>query len=344
LRDHAPSSCRWCEIIPDGAPRRHWKHQAKAGAWHLITDGPDLMARLPRQAHFVTVLTYHLAGDRPTDYTGPLYWEHDSDDPAQALEDLRRCVQVLDVEYACLLEAVHVWHSGGRGYHITIPPMVIGAEAGHPQLPRLYRGMIEALFPAAITPTLDRSVYSGGQGRMWRLPNRWRSDTGRHKVPLAMREVLHRGYAELEALTQHPRKGRYWPEDAELSPCPELVKLYQQTVATIGRTATTPTPAYAGERIREGQRNATLCSLAGSMRRRGMSAEAIAAALHIENQARCEPPLGDEEIAGIAKSVGRYAPAPQRDPTSHWGDYWEQRQRAYNERLRLPLMEVQARG
>lgn len=58
--------------------------------------------------------------------------------------------------------------------------------------------------------------------------------------------------------------------------------------------------------IPEGNRNATLASLAGTMNRRGMSKVAIVAALHAENQARCDPPLDDEEVEGIAASIGRY--------------------------------------
>lgn len=63
-----------------------------------------------------------------------------------------------------------------------------------------------------------------------------------------------------------------------------------------------------GAPIVEGARNDTLASLAGTMRRRGMSPAAIEAALIAENAARCRPPLSDREVRGIAASVGRYAP------------------------------------
>lgn len=58
--------------------------------------------------------------------------------------------------------------------------------------------------------------------------------------------------------------------------------------------------------IPDGQRNQTLTSLAGSMRRRGMSMAAMEAALLTENIARCRPPLSDEEVRAIAASVARY--------------------------------------
>jgi hypothetical protein len=68
----------------------------------------------------------------------------------------------------------------------------------------------------------------------------------------------------------------------------------------------------AGEAIPEGKRNAHMASLAGSMRRRDMTAEAIQAALLAENSKRCNPPLDDEEIKNIAASVSKYQPSAEQ--------------------------------
>jgi Bifunctional DNA primase/polymerase, N-terminal/Primase C terminal 1 (PriCT-1) len=74
--------------------------------------------------------------------------------------------------------------------------------------------------------------------------------------------------------------------------------------------------------IPTGGRNSTLMSLAGTMRRRGMTLDEIAAALSVVNQRRCTPPLSDEEVERITKSAGRYAPASQdrtpRRPRIRW--------------------------
>lgn len=77
-------------------------------------------------------------------------------------------------------------------------------------------------------------------------------------------------------------------------------------------------PAASSE-IPSGQRNTTLASLAGSMRRRGMTESSIALALRSENAERCKPPLQDKEVEKIARSVGRYEPAatkpaPEAEP------------------------------
>lgn len=58
--------------------------------------------------------------------------------------------------------------------------------------------------------------------------------------------------------------------------------------------------------IPSGQRNATLASLGGAMRSRGMSQRSIESALLVENQHRCNPPLRISEVHNIAASIGRY--------------------------------------
>jgi hypothetical protein len=65
-----------------------------------------------------------------------------------------------------------------------------------------------------------------------------------------------------------------------------------------------------------GFRNATLASLAGSMRRRGAAPESIESALQTENAVHCDPPLSTDEVSKIAVSVSRY-PAESDDP---WPD------------------------
>lgn len=74
------------------------------------------------------------------------------------------------------------------------------------------------------------------------------------------------------------------------------------------RAAEVKRAAPVGETIKDGERNATLISLAGSMRYRGFSEDAIYKALQIENQGKCKPPLPDHEVEGIAKSAGKYTP------------------------------------
>lgn len=58
--------------------------------------------------------------------------------------------------------------------------------------------------------------------------------------------------------------------------------------------------------IATGSRDQTLTSIAGSMRRKGLTAEEIRPALAAVNARRCKPPLADRDIDRIATSVARY--------------------------------------
>lgn len=71
-----------------------------------------------------------------------------------------------------------------------------------------------------------------------------------------------------------------------------------------------PAPSV-GDMIHPGSRNATLLTLAGTMRRRGMSQGAIEAALSVENFTRCVPPIEENEVRAIAHSAARYTPPTQ---------------------------------
>ena len=75
---------------------------------------------------------------------------------------------------------------------------------------------------------------------------------------------------------------------------------------------------HPADRFTEGSRNSALTSLAGTMRRRGMSEEAMTAALLVDNAQRCVPPLPDHEVRRIAQSVARYAPAAAARSAHGW--------------------------
>lgn len=72
--------------------------------------------------------------------------------------------------------------------------------------------------------------------------------------------------------------------------------------------ASSPTGNTVSATVPEGKRHITMVSLAGTMRRRGLTASEIRACLATINTSRCAPPLPDDEIARIAESVGNYLP------------------------------------
>jgi len=101
------------------------------------------------------------------------------------------------------------------------------------------------------------------------------------------------------------------PEELALAPFPATM-LQGLSNPTWGARQRGAGPDDAA-RIPEGERNVTLTSLAGTMRRRGMTEDEIGAALLVANAARCEPRLAEDEVRRIAASISHKEPGPQRE-------------------------------
>jgi hypothetical protein len=89
--------------------------------------------------------------------------------------------------------------------------------------------------------------------------------------------------------------------------------LLEYIAATRDRPRAASKAAPGSERIPKGKRNDHLASLGGTMRKRGMSREAIEAALLEENRRRCDPPLTDTEVRSIAASISSYEPGRKNE-------------------------------
>ena len=100
------------------------------------------------------------------------------------------------------------------------------------------------------------------------------------------------------------------PWDCALAPLPDAL-IHTLTRAGPARPPPRPSPTIptaTPTAIPTGQRNTTLTSLAGTMRRRNFSPTAISAALLIENGTRCRPPLPEPEVLRIVRNICRYPP------------------------------------
>lgn len=111
--------------------------------------------------------------------------------------------------------------------------------------------------------------------------------------------------------TIHPLVGKPYKwggagDFKNLSSLPANVLALWQGMLETNAAMTTPSKSVTATdrfRIREGGRNNALFKLGGNAARLGMSPEGIRAALLIENQKRCLPPLADHEVESIAKSA-----------------------------------------
>jgi hypothetical protein len=78
---------------------------------------------------------------------------------------------------------------------------------------------------------------------------------------------------------------------------------------TAHQTKPRATAQASRDAVTKGSRTSTLVSAAGTMQRRGMSAQAISAALVMENKAKCSPPLPESKVRSIAADIAKRYPA-----------------------------------
>lgn len=110
----------------------------------------------------------------------------------------------------------------------------------------------------------------------------------------------------------HPSGVAYTGQLPPIDQLPDIPEWLQELAAARARNGQAPAAPVA-ETIPKGQQHRALVSLAGSMRRRGMDADEIEAALQVTNQKRLEDPATPENVKRIAQSVARYPPAEAVD-------------------------------
>lgn len=148
--------------------------------------------------------------------------------------------------------------------------------------------------PASLTGVRGAQVYFKGS-----LP------TG--PLPADGCEIRGSGAYVVAPPSRHPSGVRYTgqlPAASQLPPVPDWL-----SELAAKRNGKHQAAAPVEDVITAGGRNQALASIAGTMRRRGMGAAEIAAALQVTNRDRCRPPLPSDEVDKIAQSIARYEPA-----------------------------------
>src|SRR5439155_13998298 len=116
------------------------------------------------------------------------------------------------------------------------------------------------------------------------------------------------GYVIAPPSLHHSGKHYRWAEgralgEIDLAEAPESVLALAERVSENGSR---PLAEPLADTIPEGARKKTLVSLAGTMRRRGMTPSEIETALLAVNANRCRPPLAESEVAEISASAAKW--------------------------------------
>lgn len=190
----------------------------KQEAWKLVLADKVF----DTQPAFMTVLgvnadpeAYVSQGIDPSDhvkYLGPMYFDLDGSDIDKVLDEGRELVAQLEEEWGVDPKTLSIYLSGKKGIHITMPSKLFGVTT-----PQLHLPLFWKKFAAKFEfESIDRGVYSMGNGRMWRCTGVKRPDSGTYKVQVThaqLEKMNANRYAELvsEARPDFPA---VYPESA----------------------------------------------------------------------------------------------------------------------------------
>lgn len=155
-------------------------------------------------------------------YKGPMYFDFDSQDLEEVIPEFQQLLTNLKAK-GCNLNALRLYASGGKGFHIEMPATMLMAKVpphGIQSLPLIYREVAHELF----VNTLDLRVYSTKKGRQWRCPNVKRTN-GNHKVQITVDEAMSMTPDLYHDLIKHPRP-LFPVEDAVFTP--DLALIYSK--------------------------------------------------------------------------------------------------------------------
>ena len=129
-----------------------------------------------------------------------LWFDVDRTDLDRALDDARRVGVALDERYQLRDDALLVFFSGSKGFHIGLPTALWGPE---PSLSfhRTARRMAESL-AAVASVTIDTGVYD--KVRLFRAPNSRHPKSGLRKRRLSLDELMGLSVARMVELAAEP--------------------------------------------------------------------------------------------------------------------------------------------
>jgi putative DNA primase/helicase len=196
------------------------------------------------------------------------------------------------------MSQIAAWIEAGRADHdIAIPTGLVTLTV-----------IVDADTPKAcaqMTPAFGEPTVKTGRGGHWYFAHPQDGKVTSRRFAPGLDCKADGGYVIVP-----PSHNRKWtrgiPDLGDLPSLPEkLRRAVREVRSQSGRT--NRGGEIAGE-IPSGNRNDTLTSLAGTMRRRGMGEAEIFGALEVTNRVRCKPPLPEEEVRRISASVARYEP------------------------------------
>ena len=248
-------------------------------------------------------------GYRGRCYADFIFIDIDAPDLSVSHMTVRNFLRYIEQKYDVPPDAISVYFSGCKGFHVEIPITILGGIKPSEDLPRRFKNFVLSLGDW----NFDDRIYD--INRLWRITNSINSKTGLYKIRLTTTEIFDLSIYEIKVKAQKPVPLDTFVDSDDWFPLPGLVDLWNDSVslrmswAAAFRNAELKDLTFLREGVNKGERNNTLFIHAKRLRALGYK-QSKAETLLLDWNQKNTPPAEDGEVLGTINSVYSYQGKP----------------------------------
>ena len=148
----------------------------------------------------------------------------DDEDLANALENTRKFLRILESNFDLDLKSLRINFSGSKGFHVRFPSHLFGGFVPSIDLHKVGKDIALKLSEGILI--IDTSVYD--KTRLMRVVNSCNAKSGLYAIPLTSTELFQLSIDEIKALAVKPRSFTY-TDPNEFEPVESLVTLKDES-------------------------------------------------------------------------------------------------------------------
>lgn len=220
----------------------------------------------------------------------------------EALRMARDFINYLNYEFDVEYDALGIYFSGSKGFHIEIPTVLLGNIEPSASLPLRYKNFIQSFG----TWGFDTKIYE--KLRLWRIENSINSKSGLYKVRLQPQELLNLSIDEIKVIAQEPRDNSIFPTYDDWDINQSLATLWIDTESitefktVLSFVSTKDDIEFLDKGVAEGNRNNTAFDFTKKLKNRGYT-ETDTIDLLCQWNYLNKPPLPERELKRTIRSV-----------------------------------------
>lgn len=187
-------------------------------------------------------------------------------EPHKTLNSCKEIIGFLECNYSVPVDALRIYFSGSKGFHIEIPSILFGDVKPSINLPNTFKSIANKFNFSDIDTKI---YYSNG---MWRLPNSINSKSGLYKLPISYKLLIESSYSDLCALATNPSHNFPSIPFSDWSPIKELEELFlseDKLSRNITQYDINKKNQIEFDGVKEGNRNRTAFIISRTLKSRG---------------------------------------------------------------------------